>query len=383
RYIVTPGFLIVFCALFLSLPAPAVAHWNLSTSISGGPEGTPIGVAVDQSTGDVYLGNLTATLLIDEFDSSHVLVSPPSPFGSGSDRFSGIAVNPTNHDIYAVDAREQAVETYDPASGGLVSSFSIAGSANLSGAFTTVQIASDAAGNVYVPYAPSNEIQVFDAPGGAPSGVATPITGGSGEHALSEPTGVAVDPSGDVWVADAGNNRIEEFEANGTFMTEIASTGVRAVAVDGSGEVFASVCGGAGPRVVEYTTAGVQVEEFGLGVIGESELETPNTIAVDETRNIVYVADGGNSKAWAFVQAPEVSTGQASGVQQTTAVLHGHVDPVGNGNIVSCEFEYGTSMSYEKTVPCSQPLPYSGAMEVSAEPTGLSPSTTYHYRLVA
>src|SRR4029077_4383451 len=190
RYTITPGFLVTVCALLLCLPASALAHWNLSTSISGGPEGNPIGVTVDQSTGDVYLSNLTSARFIDRFDSSHVLVSPPSPFGSGSLHYSGVAVNPTNHDVYVVDAFEQEIETYDPTSGGLLSSFSIAGSGNLFGAYTTVQIASDAAGNVYVPYAPSNEIQVFDATGGAPSGgVATPITGGSGEHALNAPTG--------------------------------------------------------------------------------------------------------------------------------------------------------------------------------------------------
>src|SRR4029077_1458273 len=105
--------------------------------------------------------------------------------------------------------------------------------------------------------------------------------------------------------------------------------------------------------------------------------------AIDETHEVVYVVDGGNNVVWAFVPAPEAITGNASSVQQTSAVVNGHVDPAGGGDITSCEFEYGTSTSYTQTVPCSQPVPYSGTMDVSASLTGLSQDTTYHYRLVA
>lgn len=50
-------------------------------------------------------------------------------------------------------------DTYDPGSGALLSSFSTSGCANVSGSFTWVEIATDAAGNVYLPCAPENLAQ--------------------------------------------------------------------------------------------------------------------------------------------------------------------------------------------------------------------------------
>jgi hypothetical protein len=342
----------------------------------------PLGVTVDQSNGDMYVGNLDERHRIAKFDASHDYLQPPSPFGVGSGFYSGVAVNPTNHELYAVDAEHQEMQTYDPATGGLLSSFSVAGSANLLGAFTAVQIAADAAGNAYLPNAPNNEIQVFNESGGAPTGVAPAITG-SGATTLKEPTGVAVDPSGRAWVADAGNGRIEEFEPNGTFMKEISSPGVRAVAVDAVDHVFASVLGGPGPRVIEYDGTGAQIDEFGLGTLGESEFETPNGIAIDEANSLVYVADGQNNVVWMFTPLG-ASTSPASEVTPERATLNGTIVP-GGDPVTSCEFEYGTSTAYGHVVPCKQSEAEIGTgnapVEVSAELSGLELDTTYHFRL--
>ncbi len=376
----------VSALLVLGGSAPALAHRSALASFGSVPGRILDGVTVDQSTDDVYLGVLgfgSKTEDVYKFDPSRDLLMPPSPFGVGSEAYSGVAVNPTNGDVDVVDARNQTIGTYDPNTGALLSSFSIAGTANIAGVYTVVQIATDAAGDVYVPNAPSNEVQVFAAGGGAPGGgVAATITG-SGAQALSAPTGVAVDPSGDVWVADSGNGRIEEFQSDGTFVKEIASPGVQTVAVDGAGEVFAYASGGATPHVTAYTTAGARVEEFGLGTLAAPQVELPFSIAVDQAHGVVYVVDGGNNVVWPFVLTPEVTTGQASGVQQTSATLQGHVDPAGSGNVTSCEFEYGASASYTQTAPCTPPVPYAAATDPTADLTGLSPSTTYHFRLVA
>jgi hypothetical protein len=78
-----------------------------------------------------------------------------------------------------------------------------------------------------------------------------------------------------------------------------------------------------------------------------------------------------------------VSLSQPSGPGETSAVLGGSVDP--NGVAVSeCMFEYGSGPSYGASAPCS-PSPGSGnsPVAVSAAVGGLSPGTTYHFRLVA
>jgi hypothetical protein len=81
--------------------------------------------------------------------------------------------------------------------------------------------------------------------------------------------------------------------------------------------------------------------------------------------------------------APAVVTGAASSISQSAATLNATVNP--NGREVSdCKFEYGTTASYGSSAPCS-PSPGSGSssVAVSASITGLSASSTYHFRVVA
>ena len=80
---------------------------------------------------------------------------------------------------------------------------------------------------------------------------------------------------------------------------------------------------------------------------------------------------------------PVVATGGTSSVSMTGATLHGTVDPEDNA-VTSCTFEYGTSVFYEGSAPCaSSPGAGDQPVAVSAAIEGLSPSTTYHYRVVA
>ena len=81
--------------------------------------------------------------------------------------------------------------------------------------------------------------------------------------------------------------------------------------------------------------------------------------------------------------APTVVTGEASAIAQATATLNATVNPNG-GEVTSCQFDYGTSEAYGKSVPCSA-LPGSGStpVAVSAAAVGLSADTTYRFRVVA
>ncbi len=77
------------------------------------------------------------------------------------------------------------------------------------------------------------------------------------------------------------------------------------------------------------------------------------------------------------------NTEAATGVSNSAATLHGSINP--EGKETHYKFEYGTTTSYGSVVPASEPSIGSGlsGVEVSQAISGLSSSTTYHYRLVA
>jgi alpha-tubulin suppressor-like RCC1 family protein len=80
---------------------------------------------------------------------------------------------------------------------------------------------------------------------------------------------------------------------------------------------------------------------------------------------------------------PIVETGPAYYVTQNSATLYATVNPDG-AEVTECKLEYGTTNSYGSSATCS-PSPGSGegAVSVSAPIAGLSPNTTYHYRISA
>jgi DNA-binding beta-propeller fold protein YncE len=79
---------------------------------------------------------------------------------------------------------------------------------------------------------------------------------------------------------------------------------------------------------------------------------------------------------------PTATTGSATGVTTTEAVLQGTVNP--HGFATTDQFEYGLTTSYGTTVPVPSESAGSGVTEVAKGYllTGLQPNTTYHFRLV-
>jgi hypothetical protein len=90
---------------------------------------------------------------------------------------------------------------------------------------------------------------------------------------------------------------------------------------------------------------------------------------------------GSPAPASAAPTPPSATTGSASDVGQSSATLSGTVDP--NGQSTTYYFQYGTTTSYgTQTTPGKVG---SGTTPVGVHQAifGLSPNTTYHYRLVA
>jgi N-acetylneuraminic acid mutarotase len=77
---------------------------------------------------------------------------------------------------------------------------------------------------------------------------------------------------------------------------------------------------------------------------------------------------------------PVVTTNPATSVTSSSATLNGTVDP--HGLTTSVHFQYGTTTSYGSTTP-SQSKTGNTYQNVSANISGLSASTTYHFRIVA
>jgi hypothetical protein len=78
---------------------------------------------------------------------------------------------------------------------------------------------------------------------------------------------------------------------------------------------------------------------------------------------------------------PTVVTEAATSVTKAGAKLNATVNPNGAA-VTSCQFEYGTTEAYGHTGACSPP-PGSGTSPVAVSSTigGLTPSTTYHFRI--
>ena len=83
--------------------------------------------------------------------------------------------------------------------------------------------------------------------------------------------------------------------------------------------------------------------------------------------------------AWAA--APAAITGTVSAVAGTSATVNGTVNP--GGAATDWWFEYGTATSYGSTTSTTGAGSGSTNVAVSKSLSGLSPATTYHYRVVA
>jgi Mala s 1-like protein/WD40 repeat protein len=361
----------------------------------------PIGVAVDQSSNAVYAAgflNLSnfSSVPVNKFDASGALLAPPSPFGQGY--HSGAAVNPINGDVYVLSnvipffGGAPVVDTYDPNSGALLSSFPVAESNNVGGGIATVvQIAADSAGNVYVPVVPQNEVLEYSSTGT----LLNTFTGGSGAGALKGPTGVAVDSSGNLWVADMADNRVEELSSSDAPVGEIRSEGVESVALDGHGDVFAVVrnradfCGEVQPpcqHLVEYSSAGAQVADVGAGSFGnQSGGSAPSMVAVNEATGRVYVTDGFKELVWIFGPPTPPVVGRELTAEVTTSEAKLGALVGAGGLPASYRFEYGVSSAYGQSTPFPEGSVGEGIVSrtVWAAASGLVPGVTYHYRVVA
>jgi hypothetical protein len=380
----------------------AVAQAELShfyTGHSFGPGGLgvgtfsaeqPLGVAVEQSSGDVYVyDGGAAGGSIYKFNASgepvdfsalgaNVITGVGSDIGSLYTQIAVSSAGPTVGDIYVANYGSD-VHIYGP-EGSLIGELK-----PQSGGPEFCGVAVDSAGHVYTA---SNLGRVDEY-----TPVTAPVTNSdytSSLWGLGETCDIAVDSEGDVYT-NTPEGPVRKYEASQfntlevpAIGTQITEGGRNTLAVDPApahDELYIDATN----SIAQYDSSGKRLGT--TGAAGPGALSGSYGIAVDHASGEVYADDGGSGVVEIFGPATvlaEVSTGAASDVPPTSATLEGTVNP-GNVPVSACEFEYGTETTYGKSISCSQTVPFSGeaSVPVTADLPGLLANTAYHYRLVA
>jgi DNA-binding beta-propeller fold protein YncE len=372
--------LAALCALAVAATPALATTGHRYVGQFGGPGSAagsfsgPAGVAVQQSTGDVYVADQSNNR-VQKFSAGGELIlafnGSATPAGSFSGP-TGVAVDPSSGDVYVTDQFNNAVDEFS-STGAYISQLD--GTATPAGSFSGPWgIAVDPSnGNVYVADANNALIDVFSSTG-------TYLTQ-FGSGTLAFPTSVAVDGASNVYVVDAAFGTLFKYPALGAGEpSAIDTSGPQAVAVNPTSDtVYVGESAAAGPQVSELSAGATsRTYTFGAGRIGAI-----GGLAVNATSDEVYLADQANSDVLQFAPftAPTVTTGGTSGATAESATLEGTVNP--EGTHTGYHFEYGTEESYGASSPEEEAGAGSTDVPASFLLEGLQPNTTYHYRLTA
>jgi hypothetical protein len=132
-----------------------------------------------------------------------------------------------------------------------------------------------------------------------------------------------------------------------------------------------------GGRIGRITPAGT-ITEFTNGLTADSG---PEAIAAGPDGNLWFTENNDPGRIGRITPGPGALTGAASGVGTSAATLNGSVRP--NSQLTTFQFQYGTDTSYGSETPAQLAGQDASEHPVSAALAGLTPGTTYHYRLVA
>jgi hypothetical protein len=350
--------------------ASATSGHRFSGQFGAGQLAGPAGVAVDPSSGDVFVAdayNGVIGVFNAAGDFQRQWGGAATPYGFLSTPWL-VATDGTS--VYVADVNNNAVERFDTAGNYLDQ---LNGASTTVGSFATPYgVAIDPAnGDVYVANTGNNVIDRFDSSGAFVSEF------GSGE--LAAPTYLAVDSAHRVYVTDSGNGRVVRYSA-GVLGATIDSSAPAAVAVNAADDhVFVADSGPGGIQVSEFATDGSLVSNFGAGRIANA-----TGMAVNATTGRVYVSDLNVGAVLSFNQItlPTVTTtAGATAISSSGATIAGTVDPEGVAGTRS-HFEYGIDTNYGGVSADFDPGSGSAPVATSEPLSGLAPGTTYHFRLV-
>jgi hypothetical protein len=364
--------LLALAGLFTATSAMGGQTHPFQSEFTG--SGTPDGslnpadkVAVRQSTGDVYVID-RGHGVVDIFDGSGSYLSQIGGFNFGSsdpDLAVDDSATASEGNLYVLP-EFGPLSAYDSSSTLLyqLNGSNVPGGSLGDACGTSV----DSSGTLYVASYSNQSIYKFDASGNYLATVSVPFN----------PCDIAVDTDGTIW-AIQWSQSLHKLAPDGTDLGVIDSGSPRGVGLDlVTHHVFAVH----DTSVIEYDSDGNIVSEFGA-----DHLTGSRGADINGSSGQVYVSSNptGGGRVVIFgplVPVPDAITGDATNIMSMSATLNGHVDPAGAGDITDCHFEYGTDTSYGNSVPCVPATPISSPTDVSADISGLTPSTIYHFTLV-
>jgi RHS repeat-associated protein len=233
----------------------------------------PEGVAVNQSTGNVYVvDGDTANSLIQEYSSTGAWLAKFGGKGSEKGQLKdphGLAVDSSGN-VWVADTENERIEEFS-STGSFMEAFGWGvsnGEAKLQVCTTTCR-----AGTV-----------------------------GSENGELNNPIGMAV-AGGDLYVTDTGNKRVQEFSPAGAYLGKFGETklsypwGIATSPVTGN----LYVTDLSNSHIYVFTTAGQFVEEFGIFGSENKDFNSPVGIAISASTGDMYIADEYNNRVdiWA------------------------------------------------------------------------------------
>jgi DNA-binding beta-propeller fold protein YncE len=417
--------------------SPALAETHPFVS-SFGSFTNPNGIAVEESTGDVYVADI-GTDTVSKFDAhgnpvdfsalgtnalngSHTPAGsfafpslPRTPAAIAIDN-STSPLDPSRGDLYVMDAGHGVIDKFSP-SGEYLGQITGFEPATGSAEDELLGLAVDASGTVRADLSslPASyfefgyrevgiAVEEFDDTA-ANHLIAHQLNGAPAKHDSGLANhgvpgdGFAVGPTGDDYMIFSECSCTAKLgqQLSGLGLLDNEGSADVAVAADpATGHVYvddaSSVAewdGGALNGSPDRVGEGVLVSRFGEGPLTGSSGQ--GGIAVDGATGAIYVANPADGKVYVFASnAPAVSAGVATNIIKEAATLNGTVDPRGAA-ITSCEFEYGVAegygrAAYEHKMPCEQTPGAIGTgaspVAVSAAIKGLTPDLLYRFRLL-
>jgi hypothetical protein len=402
------GLLLLLLATLLGLqppPASAGPGYQLTSPPSVSLSGEiPVGVAVDQSSQNVYVAEVSRNLKnfqpgqVEQLSSAGTPTAS-SPFGKGGlDLFTAVAVNPATGGVFAYQAPiSTPLGTLGESALSSFSSAGILGTSFFPESSTAETLAADSLGHVFLPSNTAHGVQVFSASGTLED---TLVCSGCPGGAFIAPSAAAFDSAGKLYVVDrAGTGRLIRLTpSGGSYVYEatlLTGGGIRAVAIDTSNDDhFVGKLVNGEYHVVAYDSSGTAFDDFGAELVTAPQFLPGLTgqLAVNATTHRVYLSNPGGTNLWAFerigsIPAPAATTTAPSPVGQTTATLRANVDPKGHA-LTNCAFEYTDHADFlangytnAEAVPCPPILGSRESIPIAFDLSGLDTDKSYDYRI--